>query len=85
MVEAVKKILDTAKVKYAANIVALITACVVGIGGTAAYYAITSIPFNATNIVCMVLMGVASAAGSMIGYDKVKQAIEQIAAKKNNG
>ena len=76
--EAVKKVLDGKGVQYASNIVACIVAAIVGIGGTAAYYALASIPFTGSNIVAMILMGVAVAVGSMVGYDKVIQAIKQI-------
>ncbi len=79
--EAIKKILDGKGIKYASNIVACIVAAIVGIGGTAAYYAICGIPWTAANIVCMILMGFAVAVGSMVGYDKVTQAIKQIASK----
>ena len=54
---------------------------VVGIGGSAAYYAVSSIPFTASNIVFMFLMGIASAIGAMIGYDKIIQTITQIKSK----
>lgn len=76
-----KKVLDEAKVTYASNILAFIVACVVGIGGTAVYYVLYSIEFNAINVVCMVLMGLATAIGAMVGYDKVIQAIEQLRNK----
>ena len=79
--EAVKKLLDSNDIAYASNIVASIVAAIVGIGGTAAYYVLAKIQFNAPNIVCMILMGVAVAVGSMVGYDKVTQAISQIAKK----
>lgn len=76
--EATKKVLDGKGIQYASNIVVCIIAAIVGIGGTAAYYALTSIPFNGSNIVSMILMGVAVAVGSMVGYDKVVQAVKQI-------
>jgi len=76
--EATKKVLDGKGIQYASNIVVCIVAAVVGIGGTAAYYALTAIPFTGANIVSMILMGVAVAVGSMVGYDKVMQAIKQI-------
>ena len=79
--EAVKKILDSKKISYASNIVASIVAAIVGIGGTAAYYVIVGTSFTAANIACMILMGVAVAVGSMVGYDKVTQAITQITRK----
>lgn len=76
--EAVKKVLDSANVKYASNILVLIVSCIVGVGGTAVYYVFGSIDFNTTNVICMVLMGLASSIGAMVGYDKVVQAISQL-------
>ena len=63
------------------NIIALITALITGTGGTAIYYIFTVTPFTATNIVAMILMGLAVAVGAMVGYDKVVQAIKQITNK----
>lgn len=79
--EGVKKILNELNVAYASNLLASIIACVVGIGGTAVYYILFSMAFTPANIVCMLLMGVATAFGAMVGYDKVVQAIDQIAKK----
>lgn len=79
--EGVKKILNELNVAYASNLLASIIACIVGIGGTAVYYVLFGMPFTASNVVCMILMGVATAFGAMVGYDKVVQAIEQIAKK----
>lgn len=76
--EAVKKFLEDAKIKYASNVVVLIVAIIVGIGGTALTYLFMGIPFTAVNIVCMVLMAVAVWVGAMVGYDKVIQLLEQI-------
>lgn len=81
IVEGIKKILDAAGTKYEANIVACIAGGVVGVAGSAVYYAISGIPFDAGNIVFMAVMGIASAIGSMVGYDKVIQTIEQIKNK----
>lgn len=76
--ECCKKVLDDMKKTYASNVLAFIIACIVGIGGTAAYYVIASIEFNAVNIVSMILMGFATSIGAMVGYDKVLQSITQI-------
>ena len=81
-VEGVKKILDELKIKYASNIVACIVGCVVGIGGTAAYYTLNCIAFTSVNVTAMLIMGLAVSLGSMVGYDKIVQAIEQF---KNKG
>lgn len=75
--EAIKKLIYD----KTPNIIALITALVTGTGGTAIYYIFNGIPFSATNIIAMVLMGLAVAVGAMVGYDKVVQAIKQITNK----
>lgn len=75
--EAIKNLLDDFNAKYSANIIALIVACVVGIGGTAGYYAVYEIPFETGNVICMILMGFASALSAMVGYDKVVQTVKQ--------
>ena len=79
--EGIKKLLDGQGVEYASNIVVLIVAVVVGCGGTAMYYVNYQIPFNALNSVYLALMGVANWLSAMVGYDKVKQAIEQLGKK----
>ena len=79
--EATKKILNELNVKYATNILVVILSLIVGVAGTGVYYVLFSIEFNAINIVCMPLMGIATAVGSMVGYDKVIQTIEQLRNK----
>lgn len=79
--EGIKKLLDANSLKYSSNILAFIVACVVGIGGTAIYYALNTIAFTSTNIICMILMGVSVAMGSMVGYDKIIQTIQQFKGK----
>ena len=78
--EAIKKGLDGTKLHYSSNLVVLIVSIFVGLGGTAAFYQLMSIPFNANNIICMCLVVVADWVGAMVGYDKVKQLITQLGA-----
>lgn len=59
------------------NIIALINAAIVGLGGTAAAYILMGIPFSLENITCLILMVVCIWIGSMVGYDKCKQTLEQ--------
>lgn len=75
--EGIKNIADN-KSDLPCNIVALITALIIGGAGTAVYYQLNAVPFTINNIIHMVLMGLASGLVSMIGFDKVKQAVEQI-------
>lgn len=76
--EAVKKFLQDAGIKYSANVVVLIISIIVGAGGTALVYLFMGIPYTPPNIVCMVLMAVAVWVGSMVGYDKVIQMLDQL-------
>lgn len=76
--EGIKMFLDGMKVNYASNILVLGVSMVVGAGGTALFYVNYQVPFNALNSVYLALMGIANWLVAMLGYDKVKQAIEQI-------
>ena len=79
--EGIKKLIsDKANMSY--NIIALVVALVIGGAGSAVYYQLNAIPFNLDNIIYLVLMGLASGLCSMIGFDKLKQAIEQLTGNK---
>ena len=78
--EGIKKIVnDKANISY--NITALCVALVVGGIGCGLYYQLNEIAFTVNNIIYMILMGFASGLVSMLGFDKVKQAIIQITNK----
>lgn len=78
--EAIKKLVnDKANLSY--NLVALIVALIVGGGGCAIYYQLNGILFDTNNVIYMVLMGFASGLVSMVGFDKIKQAVIQISGK----
>ena len=78
--EGIKKIItDKANLPY--NIIALISAFVIGGGGTALYFQLNAIPFTFDQIIHIILMGLASGLVSMVGFDKVKQAISQLTNK----
>ena len=80
--EGIKKLIsDKANMSY--NIIALVVALVIGGAGSAVYYQLNAIPFNLDNIIYLVLMGLASGLCSMVGFDKIKQAVEQIVGKND--
>ena len=80
--EGIKKLIsDKANMSY--NIIALVVALVIGGAGSAVYYQLNAIPFNLDNIIYLVLMGLASGLCSMVGFDKIKQAVDQITSKKD--
>lgn len=82
LTEGVKKFLDEIKVKYASNVIVLIIALLVGGSVTAIYYIALDIPCTLLNLIYLLLMGIANWLGAMLGYDRVRQTITQIAAKK---
>ena len=77
--EAVKKMYQNAGKHYSANIIALVDALVVGGLGTITAYMLMDIPWTVNNIICIVLMVVCIWLGAMLGFDKIKQTLEQIA------
>lgn len=78
LTEAIKKLLDSSGVKYATNIVVLISAALVGGIGTLVVYIINGVEFNALNILSIFLMIIANWLGATLGYDKVMQMITQL-------
>lgn len=79
--EGIKNV-ATDKVNLPYNVAALVTALVIGGGGTAVYYQLNAIPFTVNHVIYAILMGLASGLVSMVGFDKVKQAITQMMNKK---
>lgn len=80
IVQAIKQFV-TDKQNFSYNILALIIALIVGVCGTAIYYQLNSITYTANSIIFMILLGLGSALCSMLGYDKIVQAIQQIQNK----
>ena len=78
LTEAIKKAYANAGKEYSSNLIALVDAIVVGGGGTAVAYMLLNIPWTVNNIICLVLMIIAVWIGAMIGFDKIKQLVEQI-------
>ena len=74
MTEAIKKSFE----QVSTNVIALADSILIGLVGTVFAYILIGIPFTLANIVCIILMTVCIWIGSMIGYDKVKQTLEQI-------
>ena len=78
LTEAIKKAYENAGRAYSPNVVALIDAAVIGGLGTAAVYMLMGLPWSVNNIICLAIMVVAVWVASMVGYDKVLQAVKQI-------
>lgn len=76
--EAVKRCLTELKVKYHANILTGIVSVVVAAALGVGYVGFTGAGFSAQTVVGIAGLAFVSWLCSMIGYDKVKQAIEQL-------
>ena len=72
--EALKKVF----LNISSNILALASSGIVGVGGTFIAYILMDIPLDSKNIACIILMAFCIWLGSMVGYDKVIQTIEQL-------
>ena len=80
LTEAIKKAYENAKKEHSANMIALMDALFVGGLGTAGAYMLLGVEWTTNNIICLILMIVAIWLGAMLGFDKIKQTISQLAA-----
>lgn len=76
--EAIKEFLKGQSKQHPMNIIVLTVSMAVGFIGVATFYAIKSIPFSLINVMFMFFMGVANWVCAMVGYDKIKQALDQL-------
>lgn len=76
--EALKKVFDD----ISSNVLALSSAILTGGVGISVTYIILGMPFDTHNIVCIILMVFSIWLGSMVGYDKCTQTLEQIRGGK---
>ena len=83
--QAVKVICNEHNVSYRANTLAGVIAAILSIFIGVGYYLITDIAFTTQAIVCLVALVFLSWLGSMVGYDKVIQAISQFKTSKKEG
>ena len=77
VVEAVKKILKD-KENRSDNLIALISALIIGFVGTLIYFYFVGEVFEMKHFIFAILMGLASGLVAMTGYDRVKGLIEQL-------
>ena len=81
VVEAIKKIIKD-KENRCDNLIALITALIIGFVGTLAYFYFNGEVFTMKNFIFAIFMGFASGLSAMVGYDKVKELISQLGKQK---
>ena len=77
-VEALKKLLDGASVKYSSNLLAVIVAIILALAISVGYMILEGIVFNLVVGVQIVALVYLSFLVSTVGYDKVMQMFSQI-------
>lgn len=83
LTEAIKTAFSNAGKNCSPNMIALINSVIVGGLGTILSYILIGIPFTVNNVICIPLMMLCIWVGSMVGYDKIIQLIQQIGGAKN--
>lgn len=76
--QAIKKWYENAKKDYSPNTIALVNAIIVGGVFTSAAYLLLGVGFTLNNIIAILAMCVLNWFGSMVGYDKIIQWLQQI-------
>ena len=76
-VQAIKKLLGDFKKKIGTNLLASIVSIILSAALAAGYAIVKDIPVDAVYIVYGLALAFSSWLAAMLGYDKVKQAIEQ--------
>ena len=76
--QAIKVAFDKSGKKYSSNLIALITSITIGGLGSVIAYIFLGIAFNIYSIICIPLFIIVIWVGSMVGFDKIFQLIEQI-------
>ena len=75
---AIKKILDEKEIQYSSNILAVIVSTVLTVWGSMAPVIYFSIPFSPQLVVIVIALTYLSFLTATVGFDKVRQLIQQI-------
>lgn len=82
VVEGVKKLLDEKGIHYSSNLLAVIVSVISTLIVSILYIVYKSIPFSAQVVVIIIALMIFSFLTSTVGYDKVKQMLEQLSKKE---
>lgn len=83
LTQAIKQFYYNRGSEASPNMIALIDALVIGGLGTAFVYMLMGIDWTVNNVLCLIAMIVLVWMGSMIGYSKIIQTIQQFRAWRN--
>ena len=79
-VEALKKIFNEKGIKYSSNLLAAIVSVVLTIAICVGGVLYSGVPFTIQEVIIMIAMTFLSFLSSTVGFDKVKQLLEQLGA-----
>lgn len=77
-VEAIKKILDEKHKEYSSNLLAVIVAAVLTLAISVGYVLYYGIPWTIQTAITMIALIFLSFLSATVGYDKIKQLLEQL-------
>lgn len=77
-VEALKKIFDEKHINYSSNLLAVIVSTVLTIALCVGYVLYFGIPFTIQTVIIMIALVFLSFLSATVGYDKVRQLLEQL-------
>ena len=77
-VEAIKKLLNDKQVQYSSNLLAAIVAVILTLCVSVAYVLYFAVPLNVQVIISVIALIYLSFLCATIGFDKIKQLIEQM-------
>ena len=83
LTQAIKQFYYNRSSEASPNMIALIDALVIGGLGTAFVYMLMGIDWTVNNVLCLIAMIILVWMGSMIGYSKIIQTIQQFRAWRN--
>ena len=83
LTQAIKQFYYNRGSEASPNMIALIDALVIGGLGTAFVYMLMGIDWTVNNVLCLIAMIILVWMGSMIGYSKIIQTIQQFRAWRN--
>jgi len=76
-VEAIKKILNEKKVEYSSNLLAVIVSTILTVALCVGYTLYFGEPFSIQKVIIMIALTFLSFLSATVGYDKVRQLLEQ--------
>ena len=82
VVEGVKKLLDEKGKTYSSNLLAVIVSVISTVVVSVLYIIYKGIPFSAQVVVIIIALMIFSFLTATVGYDKVKQMLEQLGKKE---